>query len=253
MAYTYDFKNNVIYGAEDINGIRATMLTKGVIEDTVDSCKAVISEGKVAVSEGQAVFTDGTRIKIDSEGVELDYVVGSKNYVFFLNNSLAEICEVKVGLSLPEDDYILIAEIDSEGILTDKRNFAQVKAVETERFAASFSADFVMRDDMEENEIIKTITLPKSNCSLIKIYMIFEYNAYMQLNILPKENTILWKHSTGTFSIGAMDNIHDFYANGVRRILKYEVIGNQLLIRYNWVSKVSSTQSRVNLAGICQR
>lgn len=253
MAYSYDFKDNVVYGAEDINGIRASVLTKGVVEESATSCMAEINEGLVKICEGQAIFSDGSRIKIDSDGVELEFAAGIVNYVFLLNNTLAGICEVKVQDSLPNDDYILIAEIDAEGNLSDKRRFAQLKTADTERFTESFSNEFYMSDSTEENGIIASITLPKINCSLIQMYMVVANEAYMQIKLLPKENNIMWEDTYGIFHFGGMDSAHYFYANGIHRTFGYETTGNQLIIRLVSTTRKESNKIAVKLAGICQR
>lgn len=250
MAYSYDFKDNVVYGAEDINGIRASMLTKGVVEETLTSCKAELNEDKVKVYEGQAVFTDGSRIKIDADGVELEYIAGSKSYVFLLNNTLAGVCEVKAGETLPDDDYILIAEIDEEGNLSDKRKFAQLKTADAERFAASFSAEFEMTDDMAENDIVGIITLPKSNCSLIQLYINLASSAYIHVNFLPKENIYITNYENGQFFI---EETMRLYANAKYRTFKCEVSGDQLIIRFISATTVDSVVRKISIAGICQR
>ena len=82
MAYTYDFKDNVVYGADDINAIRASILTKGVVEEASDSLKAVKSENGITILKGQAIFDDGCRIEIDADGVELEIVSGQTNYIY---------------------------------------------------------------------------------------------------------------------------------------------------------------------------
>lgn len=250
MAYSYDFKNNVVYGAEDINGIRASILTKGVVEETSDSCKAEFAEGKVKISEGQAIFTDGSRIKIDKNGVLLDYETGKVNYVFFLNNTLAGICEISCQDSLPDDDYILIAEIDEESNLKDKRKFVQLKTADIERFATSFSAEFQMSTDMTENDVIGVISMPKSNCSLIKLYVSLAQD-FTQVTILPKENIIIWHYGySGLFEMGETQEIYD---GSEYTTLRYEVSGDKLIVRFVSTTEKDVRSKKLKIVGICQR
>ena len=70
MAYSYDFKDNVVYGADHINAIRASFLTKGVVEESATSCMAVMDGAEVKILAGQAIFEDGYVFLENGEVIE---------------------------------------------------------------------------------------------------------------------------------------------------------------------------------------
>lgn len=250
MAYTYDFKDNVVYGADDINAIRASIMTKGVIEEASDSCMVVKSTYGVTIKKGQALFADGCRIAVDSGGVELGFVSGKVNYVYFYNNTLMGVCEALCTTTAPKNDYVLLAEIDHEGNITDKRVFSEGKMAENERFAESFSAYFITTDDIEEGSVMASITLPKSNCSLIDFNMTF-VDAYMHVRVFPKEDGyVIWNYENGLIYMG---ETHEFVAASIGRKIKYELNGNVLTLRLTYISDSSSLSRSVKIAGVCMR
>lgn len=127
MGYTYDFKNNELYSADDINSIRASFISSGVLGSTVPALNVTISDGKVFVSSGMAVFADGSSLRVDDEGVELEYTEGAINYVYLLNDSLLNKNTVNISTEAPVGDYVLLAEIDETGTISDKRTYATAK------------------------------------------------------------------------------------------------------------------------------
>ena len=252
MAYSYDFKDNVIYGADDINAIRASILTKGVIEESSLSCKAEKVDGGVKINKGQAVFEDGCRIEVDDEGVFLDITPGVKNYIYFYNNTLAGVCEVKAGTDFPSGDFVIIAEADESGNVSDKRAFAQLKTADNERYAASFSGNVTMRDDLEIGAVIGEIQLPKSNCSYIEFEYMFAAETIVTIRLFPKENGfVCWKYSTGSFYSGDKLTITAF---GKTRETAFEVNGNKLVLRHLSISSPGGTNSyNISISGVCMR
>lgn len=129
MAIQYDFMNTVSYAAADVNSIRATLSTKGVLPDSVNSCKVVAgsASGKIKISPGTAFFDDGTRITVDSAGFELTYSASAKNYVYLFNNKTANKCEAKAAAVSPSGDYVMLAEVSNAGVITDRREYAKCR------------------------------------------------------------------------------------------------------------------------------
>ena len=129
MGILYDFMNNEEYGAADINNIRSTITTKGVIPEELDSCEVVASAttGKIKVSPGTAFFADGARITIESPGEELTYSTSATNYVYLLNNKTANKCEVLCSATSPSGDYVTLATVSASGAITDTRQYAKMK------------------------------------------------------------------------------------------------------------------------------
>ena len=252
MAYSYDFKDDVVYGADDINAIRASILTKGVIEESQSSCKVTAEEGIFKISKGQAVFNDGCRIEVDDEGVSVDVTAGIKNYIYFYNNTLAGVCEVKSGTIFPSGDYVLLAEIDENGTVSDKREFAQLKTADVERYAASFSGTLTMHDNLPAGEIIGEIELPKSNCSYIEFDYAFATETYISVRLFPREDGhISWRQTNGVFHSG---KTLTFSAFGKSMETKFEVSGNKLILRHMSISgSVSTNTHSITIAGVCMR
>lgn len=130
MGKTCDFMDNAVYGVEDMNNLRAGLLTKGVLTDSANSCKASLVGENVKITQGQALMTDGSRIVIDTEGVTVGVVSGGKNYVYFKRNETTNTIDVVCSLTAPAANDLPIAEV-SDGVITDKRVFAQPKVAYT--------------------------------------------------------------------------------------------------------------------------
>ena len=250
MAYSFDFKDNVIYGADDINAIRASILTKGVVEEQADSCKAVLSDGVVKICKGQAIFADGSKIEVDADGVEREYVNGQVNYVYFFNNTLAGVCEVIVSTVFPGNDYVMIAEIDENDVISDKREFAQLKTADAERYVASFKGEGTSDDSVMADEVVAEITLPKSNCSLIEFYMNFG-NMWFNVRVFPKENCYtVWHYSNGLFYDG---EVMEFTCYSKKRALQFSVSGNKMTIIKKSISASGTDRHTMSINGFCVR
>jgi len=252
MAYSYDFKDNVVYGADDINAIRASILTKGVVEESQSSCKVTATDTGVKINKGQAIFEDGCKIEVDDEGAYVGITSGEKNYVYFYNNILAGLCEVKSDVTIPSGDYILLAEVDEDGNIWDKREFAQLKTADAERYAASFSGTFTMHDDMEIGGIIGEIELPKSNCSYLEFDYKFRSESSIHVRVFPKEDGYtMWRYAIGQFFFG--ETLVTEYS-GERRNTKFELNGNKLILRnMSHIASGSGAVNNISIAGVCMR
>ena len=156
MSYKYSFADNEIYGADDLNAVTKRLVSSGVadsFEDGVaynvsklnesgeviytsgvvpESCltlKVVAStEGRIMINPGIAFFDDGSVIEIEAGGEELSYTPGVKNYVY-LKNDLQNnnISYPYCGTEAPQGDFVLLAEIDENGVIFDKRVYAKGK------------------------------------------------------------------------------------------------------------------------------
>ena len=127
MSYTYDFMDNVTYGTDDVNKIRSTLMTKGVIPESANSCKVIANgSGSIKIQPGQAVFANGARIEITADET-LSYTSGSTNYVYFEYSSTLNKCEPKVSTTSPASDKIKLATISSTGAITDTREMSNLK------------------------------------------------------------------------------------------------------------------------------
>lgn len=156
MSYKYSFADNKAYGAEDLNAITKRLVTSGVEDSFTDgvaynvskfneagkllytsgvvpesnlTLKVIAAEdGKILINPGRAFFDDGAVIEIEEGGETLSYVSGSKNYVYLKNDLInTNRCYPCCTVSEPDGYYVLLAEIDAAGTITDKRTYARGK------------------------------------------------------------------------------------------------------------------------------
>lgn len=154
MAYKYSFADNEIYSADDLNAITKRLVTSGIEDSFEDGTAYNVSrfneqgkllytsgivpetcmtlkvvpdgEGKVLINPGRAFFDDGAVIEIEAGGESLSYVADIKNYVYLKNDLLNNnICFPACSTEEPTGDYVLLAEIDETGKITDKRTYAK--------------------------------------------------------------------------------------------------------------------------------
>ncbi len=156
MAYKFSFADNTVYSASDINEITKRLVTSGIEDSFTDgvaynvsrfneagkllytsgvvpqncfTLKVVkASDTEILINPGLAFFNDGATIEIEVGGETLPFVLGSKNYVY-LKNELVDknICYPYCGTEKPLGDCVLLAEIDENGVITDKRTYARGK------------------------------------------------------------------------------------------------------------------------------
>ncbi|MFA7636783.1 MAG: hypothetical protein WCX81_03365 [Monoglobales bacterium] len=251
MAYSYDFKDNIVYGADDINAIRTSILTKGVIEEAADSLKVVSYNGGVKVLEGQAIFADGCRISVDGSGVEREIASGVKSNVYLNNNRLAGVCEVIASTQAPEGDYVLLAEVDEGGIITDKREYAQLKTADSERYVESFSAEFDINNTPGSPGASKAVTLPKTNCSMVEFCLSYAGTQSYFVTVFPKENGhIIWRYPNGAFYSGDRMEINLFSRT---RLFSFNVSGNVMTVTLESINQPSADLHTIKIDGYCLR
>ena len=154
MAYKYSFADNEIYSAEDLNSITKRLVTSGIedlfedgtaynvsqfneqgkllytsgiVPETCMTLKVVPDgEGKVLINPGKAFFDDGAVIEIEAGGETLSYVADTVNYVYLKNDLLnSNVCYPICSTEEPSGDYVLLAEINETGEITDKRTYAK--------------------------------------------------------------------------------------------------------------------------------
>lgn len=166
MGYICNFKDNEIYGTDDINAAISRLTTKGVTIYPTDenlinamngvtsavaasgvdyneySCLVSIENESIKISPGTAFFEDGMSIVIDSEGYSLPLEYNVYVYLYRdINRNDGYPC---VSAELPENNYVLLAYIDEQGGIADKREYAVSKlapnsAIETLSFFADIS------------------------------------------------------------------------------------------------------------------
>ena len=156
MSYKFSFADNEVYSATDVNNITQRLVTAGIADSFSDGvaynvsrfneagkllytsgvvsedCNTLkvtkVSDTEILINPGYAFFNDGAVIEIEEGGESLSFIQGSKNYVY-LKNELADEnrCYPCVSINEPTGDFVLLAEIDENGEITDKRVYAKGK------------------------------------------------------------------------------------------------------------------------------
>jgi|GEM_PF-5278355 len=127
MALTYNFVDNVVYGANDINKVRSTLAYKGVIPETASSCQVVKNGSAYRVLAGQAMLTDGSIAAVDQNGYDFSAASGSKWYVWFERSEPLNNVSLKCTTSAPSGMFVRLAEISTGGVVTDVREYGRMK------------------------------------------------------------------------------------------------------------------------------
>ena len=123
------FSDDVAYNVSKFNDIGKLIYTKGTVPESFSSLRVEkVSDTEILINPGTAFFSDGAVIEIEAGGETLTTTPGCKNFVY-LKNDLAEknICYPVCSESKPTGDYVLLAEIDENGEVVDKRTFAKGK------------------------------------------------------------------------------------------------------------------------------
>ena len=183
MAYNFSFADNGLYGAEDLNKITsrlvtegvqdtfengtpynlsafnesgALLYTEGVVPESVLTLKVVSGNGEntILINPGTAFFKDGSVIEIEEGGHELSFVSGVKNYVYLKNNLVSENASYPVcSESIPTGDFVLLAEIEENGEILDKRTYAKGKLP---GYASSSGYRMQITDTINTNDMEKS-------------------------------------------------------------------------------------------------
>ncbi len=121
------FENGVAYNVSKFNEAGKLLYTSGVVPETCLTLRVdKVSDTEILINPGNAFFNDGAVIEIEAGGETLSYISGKKNYVY-LKNELVDknICYPYCGIDEPTGDYVLLAEIDENGVISDKRTYAR--------------------------------------------------------------------------------------------------------------------------------
>ncbi len=156
MAFTYSFVDNEIYGTDDINDITKCLTGAGVapfiakesysVSDlnaltaevaasgvSLDGCKCTAEnpgtiEMTVTVGAGIVFFDSGVRLMVDADGYSLPVTPNAKGFVFAYFSPTLQKADIIFDTELPlVGEYVLLAELEADGNLRDKREFARSK------------------------------------------------------------------------------------------------------------------------------
>ena len=271
MAYKFSFADNEIYSASDINEITKRLVTSGIEDSFTDgvaynvskfneagkllytsgvvpeSCLTLrvdkTSDTEILINPGTAFFDDGATITVEDGGETLSFASGSKNYVY-LKNELVDknICYPYCGTEEPSGDYVILAEIDENGTISDKRTYARgkvggyqslsgeklylvetIKTFVTGNHAASGSAEF----DIGDNSFEYILFLPPDDGSLSDALSLYRIS----------DGKIMSFYSTGS-----AENLLDEVV-----CLGYDRSYNQCVIQLSFVDGILKIQAAVNV------
>ena len=156
MSYKFSFADNMVYSASDINEITKRLVTSGIEDSFTDGVAYNVSrfneagkllytsgvvpencftlkvikasDTEILINPGLAFFNDGATIEIEAGGETLPFVSGSKNYVYLKNELIDKnICYPCCSVEEPSGDCVILAEIDENGVIADKRIYARGK------------------------------------------------------------------------------------------------------------------------------
>lgn len=149
MSYKYGFFDNQTIGVDDLNAIvsrfvtdgiavnpktvgdfskfNAEISTKGVVPETVTSLKVYKDNGGLYISPGTAYFNNGTFIEI-TEPEMIEYTSGVINYIYLRSDAGSSAAYPVCSKTKNTSDDVLLAVLEKDGTVTDKRMYAKGKS-----------------------------------------------------------------------------------------------------------------------------
>jgi hypothetical protein len=137
------FKDGMPYNISVLNNIAYANVTGGVVPDTVSSLKVYVSGNNIIVSPGNCFFDDGTYMEVDSSGITLNFIPNATNYIYLISDSISGECRCENRTSpLTDGVFLLLATVNSNKTITDKRTFAKGKIPSAYASGYSLSSTF---------------------------------------------------------------------------------------------------------------
>ncbi len=156
MGIKYSFIDSTIYGTDDINDITRSLTGAGVapfvskdsysVTDLnvltsalvgsgvqLDGCKCTVynagtADMMVTVAQGIIFFESGVRLEVDEQGYTIAVPPNTTGYIYAHYSPSLQKADIVFDTELPTDgEYVLLAELSLDGILSDKRAFARSK------------------------------------------------------------------------------------------------------------------------------
>ena len=122
------FPSGETFNVSDLNSITEAMVNEGV---SFDGLKISLTEGKIHIAPGIGFFENGAIITVDADGEELGYKVSENVYVYAEYDKTLNICDFRTSEKAPtaaEGVFrLMLAVIEADGTIKDKRKFAQSK------------------------------------------------------------------------------------------------------------------------------
>lgn len=156
MGIKYSFIDSTVYGTDDINDITRSLtgagvapfvskesydgtdlniLTSALVDSGVqlDGCKCTVynpgtADMTVTVAQGIIFFESGVRLEVDEQGYTIAVAPNAAGHIYARYSPSLQKADIVFDADLPTDgEYVLLAELSLDGILSDKRVFARSK------------------------------------------------------------------------------------------------------------------------------
>ena len=115
------------FGVDKLNQITADLVSSGVLRTSGKigmGCEVLTLGSKAYVDSGVIVFSSGAKMRI-TDPVEIALVSGT--YIYALNDPTTGKASLEVSEAVPSGDYVLLAEVDADGVIADRRNACVAK------------------------------------------------------------------------------------------------------------------------------
>ena len=123
-ATSFNGFGNEKFGTNALNEITSALVSKGILNSD-NKCMPVLGANTVTINTGTIVFDTGAKKKI-SEPVSVN--LEPNTYIYALNDTVTNTCSIIVSSTEPTSgDYVMLAAIDVDCNLTDKRSMATAK------------------------------------------------------------------------------------------------------------------------------
>ena len=155
------------YTVDELNQLTADLVSKGIL-NIGNRCKVSLSGNTISVASGVCVFGDGSKARLTSSK-SVNFIEGSTNYVYLAKkDNKISLVNTVTQLTTEYEDYVKLAEISSDGVVSDKRTYAISKTayasnvitelvweVPSHRVESPPSAEFIVAPERANYIIVK--------------------------------------------------------------------------------------------------
>lgn len=225
-------ENGTPLAVDKLNEITKDLTSKGILH-IGNCCKVSISDNIITVADGVCVFENGAKKRItESDPLQIQFIDdGNTNYVYMQNDIGANQIRLVNSTTNPSEaeavDYVMLAEISKDKVLTDRRYWAISKVGQgkntvttidstfefmpadplgnyrynTYEYSIEHTGNFLILVGVEENTAATSSAYPLQEGKEITIYHLLSYNCYVSFT---KEGGLLrvktWKVKNFTYS-----------------------------------------------------
>lgn len=115
------------FGVDKLNQITSDLVSSGVLrtgENGALGCEVIVSDGKAYVQAGIIVFASGAKMRItDPVGIDLL----PNTFIYAMLDLATGTAKLEASENEPAGDYVLLAKVDADGTLADRRSSCVAK------------------------------------------------------------------------------------------------------------------------------